>query len=891
MIGCPIDYYTDNIIFNADKSCWAVFWLTGYDYDFLSIEGKQSMLFRTARFLAEIVSEAQILIIPIQQDLKEHFKELRKKIRKEDVLYNQAENHINLTEDYLQKAVKAKGATNDYRTYIVVKLTNDSDEVITDTLNTMKDKIQYIIKDPINAFNVFLNLDTKDIMQSKIETIMNLADDWFFGQQLRIGMQKVDAEETQWVFRRMAYRGLARNIKLFYKSQDRTKQWQPKKEHIGVGKEKVLRPWSRDVVNLFSGVIKAKNRVVTVETDGSTSYQTFMVLTHIPDEIDFPETEPWIYLLQKNDTQAEVCIHIRATEYKQGLHNLDLKKREIDSQIEHVDSAHAQIPDDLMESKVYADEMEKELKDNKFPILKIAVTICLAAENRELLERKVQTIKTKYEDKHFGIERPLSDQRKLFMQFIPSVSVTIKDYVMPITPLILAGGVIGATHGLGDNVGPFIGSTGKERKHVFLDLGLACLKNMSASATFFGNLGVGKSFNANLLLLLNVIYGGYGLIFDPKGERAHWVEELKILDGLITSVCLSPDPKYKGQLDPYNIYRDDLNAANELALNVITELFGIDSKADEYTILLETTNSMESEKIRSIMKLAEIMDRYSPNDKLYEKAQNLARRIRAQKKVGMSMLLFGDGEEEAISIDNRLNILMIQNLKLPSPDKQKKDYSREENVSIVIMMVLSHFAKKFAMVKRPVFKLILFDESWALGKTTEGANLYDFLARMGRSLYTGCIFNGHSVLDIPTEGVRNAITYKFCFNTTNSKEAERMLDFLRLENTQENRAKLMCLGNGECLFQDLYGRVGKLKFDAVFQDIIDVFSTTPKTETNEGNMEEDKSEGSEEDAELIPEPDMDPEQILKNEKEADTEDVLMIKDADLSINIFEREKV
>ena len=134
------------------------------------------------------------------------------------------------------------------------------------------------------------------------------------------------------------------------------------------------------------------------------------------------------------------------------------------------------------------------------------------------------------------------------------------------------------------------------------------------------------------------------------------------------------------------------------------------------------------------------------------------------------------------------------------------------------------------MVKRPVFKLILFDESWMLGKTTEGVKLYDFLTRMGRSLYTGCIFNGHSVLDLPSEAVRNTITYKFCFRTNSDAEAERMCLYMGMEATANNKEVIKSLGNGQCMFQDLDGHVGILKFDAVFQDIIDVFSTTPKTE-------------------------------------------------------------
>lgn len=54
--------------------------------------------------------------------------------------------------------------------------------------------------------------------------------------------------------------------------------------------------------------------------------------------------------------------------------------------------------------------------------------------------------------------------------------------------------------------------------------------------------------------------------------------------------------------------------------------------------------------------------------------------------------------------------------------------------------------------------------------------------------------------------------------------------YMGMEATANNKEVIKNLGNGQCMFQDLDGHVGILKFDAVFQDIIDVFSTTPKTE-------------------------------------------------------------
>lgn len=827
---CPINYFVDNLIFLADKSCWAAFRLIGYDYDFLDDENKISLLYKSARFLSGLISRAQILIIPMEQNNKDHFNKLRSRIRKTDPLYDAASAHAIDTEKYLAKTLTSSGDVNDYRFYLIVKLDEDNP----DFMDTLRDAYQYLLKNPANAMNVALNLDTKDILSSRIRKAISTADRFYSAEYKKMNMEAITGEELQMLFRRLSYRGLNDPIPLFY-ADDNYTQWHPASEKIELdNSESIVRPYNRDVVNLFSGVIRSKNRVLTVTHNNKTSYQTFLVITHIPEPLEFPGCE-WLYMLQKYNTQAEVCISLKNINYREALSKIDLKNREINSQISNVLEANARVPEALYDGQNAAASLEAEIRTYREPVLYTSVTICLAADSPEKLEEKVILIKEAYEDMQFAVERPVADQIKLYMQFIPGNYVAISDYIMKLTPLCLAGGIIGAVHELGDKVGPYIGTTGAERKPVYLDLSQAPLRNKSATSTFFGNLGVGKSFNANLLLFLTVLYGGYGLIFDPKGERTHWKTDFAVLNGMINLVSLGADASYKGKLDPYNIYRDDIDMANELALNIIAELFRISPTSSEYTALLTAAKQLKEDylsgtHVPSMLYLASILERFDKEDDLYPTAFGLARRLRLQEVAGMSTLLFGDGSEDAISLDHRLNILQIQNLKLPSPDTPKTDYTNEEMLSTVIMMVLSHFAKKFALVKRPVFKCILFDESWALGKTAEGVKLYDFLSRMGRSLFTGIIFNGHSVLDIPTEGIKNTISYKFCFQTINDNEAVRMCNYLGLEPTEENKDVIKNLNNGQCLFQDLDGHVGLLDFDAVFQDIIDIFSTTPTTD-------------------------------------------------------------
>ncbi|MCL1995513.1 MAG: ATP-binding protein [Defluviitaleaceae bacterium] len=825
MLKCPILYFQDNLVFGKDKTCWAIYEATGFDYDLLSNEAKNGILHKLTRFISSINVEAKLLIVPVKQNAKEHFENLRQRPISDEELKETKNNLLTMTENYLLSSLENTGNINDYRTYVVVKMATSTEFP---ALAKAKEIYEYFIKQPINALNVFMNLGQNGMLQSKIDFYKKMAHKFASDNQNRMSLQEISTATTQWLLRRPAFRGLEKDVKLFYKSSN--EEWRPYSLSININQEKILKPYYRDTINLFSGVIHQENRHLKIEHDGQSSYQTFLSINNIPEIMEFPSCE-WIYMLQRNNSQSEICIHFKNVEHRESLRMIELKKREANSQIENILSANADIPTDLHEMKEESDTLEIELKAGRLPLCQVSVTICVSSDNKDDMEKKADLIKMMYEDLNFSIERSYADQLKLYMSFFPSTGHATKDYIMRLTPQSLSSGIFGATNVLGDTVGYYIGTTGLSAKHVYLDLSLAPRLNKSAAATFFGNLGYGKSFNANLLVYLNFIDGGYSLVFDPKGERSHWAD-FPLFKKHINVVTLIPDRKFEGMLDPYNIYHDSIEEANNLAMNIICELFEITSQNNEYIVLMEAQSKL-SENYKnnstkpSMQELYNVINDFEASDNLKNSATNLARRINAMRKSSLSALLFGNGTESSIKLDNRINLLQIQNLTLPSAETAKSDYTNEEKLSTVLMIVMANFAKRFALEPRKSFSLILFDESWALGKTTEGVKLYDFLSRMGRSLYTGCIFNGHSVLDIPTEGIKNTITYKFCFNTQNKEEAKRMLEYLGLEITIANIDLVQNLGNGQCLFQDAFRRVGILTFDAVFTDVISLFSTTP----------------------------------------------------------------
>lgn len=826
MYSFPIKYFESKLIFNSNKrECYAVYRINGYNYDFRSDESKIKILNRFARFIANMGTEAKILIIPVSQDIDNHYSRILKKMNAKNPLYSAARGHAEGTSAWLKNKLKISNNVNDYRAYVVTKLSLSNN-----ALNDIKEALTYLIKSPMRTIQEFLGVDYRDILQREFEAFSNLADDYLKRQDKRVSITPTDEYELQWLLRRPFFRGLG-DFKLRVnkdKDDEFALPWTPFSERIIKDGEVAVRANSREVLTLTDGLVDiSEPRVLKVHHgDDRVSYQSFLAVAHIPDGIIYPGNE-WLLALQDYEIQTEVCISINTVEHKDSIRNIGRKKREIDDQIQHTTENNEEIPDELLDSKELARELEAELRNSKAPIANTSIYFCFFSDDRKELENSITLIKEIYEDNDFVIERPMSDQLKLFMEFIPGTGRYVTDYIQPLPPRTLAGGVIGATRLLGDNLGQYIGTTGILEKNVYLDISRACRLNRSASAAFLGTLGGGKSFNANLLFYLSVLYGGFGLVLDPKGERTNWARDLPEFEGQINIITLSADYEDKGKLDPFLIYKNNMEEAGYLAISILAELFKLNPKDDEYLVVMEAIDWVKKQERPCMVKLAERLLNWPETDEFRPVAIRVGRRIVQMRNMAMAGLLFGDGTEQGLNFENRINVLQIQNLCLPKPDTPKEDYTPEEVLSTVLMLPIASFARTFMHMDRRVFKVVLFDEAWALSCTSQGLKMMDALIREGRALYAACFFIGHSVRDMRGEGIKNNVSYKFCFKATDNEEVKRVLEFMDLEVTDDNINEVKNLRNGQCLFQDLEGRVGKLQFDAVFEHLKKAFDTTP----------------------------------------------------------------
>ena len=819
----PVKYFENNLLFSKSRrACWAGYQIEGFSYDYLSAEKKINMLNATTRFVANIGTEAKILIVPTAQAVGMHYDRIIQSLDRHDALYDIAREHAQGTKLYLEEQASVDGVSNEYRVFLFTRLPEQKRS------GTF---FQKLIQSPVRTIEEFMDVNTAEIYENEIRNYQTLAAQYEREQSNRLRIRRLSALDLQWLFKRMARRGLSGEILLHEGKEN--KAWNPAFRTELKSGERAIRPYERDILTLAESTIFPEERCLRVlNSDGRTSYQTFLTVSDIPDGIGFPGGE-WLLMLQDFAVPTEVCIHISNIEYRESERKLDNKKREIDSQIEHV-AQNDRVPDELWAAQENVETLKQELKPANDPLTRASITICTAAESKEEMTANANFIKDRYEDVHFGIERPMSDQYKLFMEFIPGTGRYVTDYILPLPPKTLAGSMFPASRLLGDNEGHYIGTTGILMKKVFLNLAQACQRNRSASAAVIGTLGGGKSFLSNLLLVLHCLTGAKALIIDPKGERTLWPETLPGFADQITVTTLSAGKEDQGKLDPFFLYRDNLDEACDLAKDILCELYGMTNKDEEYFAMTEALQVIKTVDKPCMTKLVEILKNFDDDDTdMKTAATRLARRIVATRNIGMSRLLFGEGDEEGLNFDAKINIVQIQNLELPEPDTPRDDYNEREQISTVLMLPIATFAKRFARIDKKHFKLVLFDESWALNTTKAGTALFNFLARMGRSLNAGAIFIGHSVSDLKGDGIKAAITYKFCFKAKVNEEVARVLDFLDLEQTQENIELVKNLENGHCLFQDLEGHVGELAVDPVWDDFVTAFNTTPTSEEHE----------------------------------------------------------
>ena len=262
-----------------------------------------------------------------------------------------------------------------------------------------------------------------------------------------------------------------------------------------------------------------------------------------------------------------------------------------------------------------------------------------------------------------------------------------------------------------------------------------------------------------------------------------------------------------------------------LAIDILAFLTGISSRdGEKFPVLRKAVRTVSQNQNHGLLQVIEELRKEDT-----AVSRNIADHIESFTDYDFAQLLFSDGSvENAISLDNQLNIIQVADLVLPDKDTTFEEYTTIELLSVSILIVISTFALDFIHSDRSIFKIVDLDEAWAFLNVAQGETLSNKLVRAGRAMNAGVYFVTQSSGDVSKESLKNNIGLKFAFRSTDTNEIKQTLEFFGLDSEDENNQKrLRDLENGQCLMQDLYGRVGVVQIHPVFVELLHAFDTRP----------------------------------------------------------------
>ena len=812
----PIKYIDNNLVWNKDNEVFAYYELIPYNYSFLSAEQK-FIVHDSFRQLIAQSREGKIhaLQIATESSIRSQQEQSKKLVtgKLKEVAYQKIDEQT-------EALVSMIGDNQvDYRFFLGFKLMVTEEQL---NLKNIKKSAWLTFTEFLHEVNHTLMNDFVSMPNDEINRYMKMEKLLENKISRRFKVRRLEIDDFGYLMEHLYGRdGIA--------YEDYEYQL-PKKK---LNKETLIKYY--DLIRPTRCVIEESQRYLRLEHEDKESYVSYFTVNAIVGELDFPSSEIFYFQQQQFTFPIDTSMNVEIVENRKALTTVRNKKKELKDLDNHAYQAGSETSSNVVDALDSVDELETDLDQSKESMYKLSYVIRVSAPDLDELKRRCDEVKDFYDDLNVKLVRPAGDMLGLHSEFLPASKRYINDYVQYVKSDFLAGLGFGATQQLGETTGIYMGYSVDTGRNVYLQPSLASqgvkgtVTNALASA-FVGSLGGGKSFCNNLLVYYAVLFGGQALLLDPKSERGNWKETLPEIAHEINIVNLTSDKGNAGLLDPFVIMKN-VKDAESLAIDILTFLTGISSRdGEKFPVLRKAVRSVTQSDSRGLL---HVIDELRREDTPI--SRNIADHIDSFTDYDFAHLLFSDGTvENAISLDNQLNIIQVADLVLPDKDTTFEEYTTIELLSVSMLIVISTFALDFIHSDRSIFKIVDLDEAWAFLNVAQGETLSNKLVRAGRAMQAGVYFVTQSSGDVSKESLKNNIGLKFAFRSTDLGEIKQTLEFFGIDKDDENNQKrLRDLENGQCLLQDLYGRVGVVQIHPVFEELLHAFDTRPPVQRNE----------------------------------------------------------
>ncbi|GAA0407241.1 hypothetical protein Acor_50820 [Acrocarpospora corrugata] len=598
------------------------------------------------------------------------------------------------------------------------------------------------------------------------------------------------------------------------------------------------RRWGQgEIESLVEGQIHNGRSLLRIEQPTGDSFTAHLSFARFPDLMPFPDGEPWMHFGDQLPFPVEISSRMRLISPVRASKDVARKLAHARDMDIHIREAGAEAPLALAEQIDAARMLEHGITKERLPFVYGWHRMSVSAPTEEMCVQRVEAVVEHYRDLGIDVVNSTGDQFSLFCEALPGEKVRVNAYAQRQPLRTIAGGMAHATVDLGDRrddgnagwLGPYIGETlGRARSIVHFDPLVAATRNRPTAIAITGEPGGGKTTLALLLIYQMALRGVTVAVIDPKGDASSLVELLHQRGRRARTIPLmSAAP---GLLDPFS-FGDDIAAKKTMATETLRLLLPRMSEERE-SAMIQAVAAVANQPDPSLGKVVDHLERTED-----AASKNLGAVLRSMSDMRLARLCFDRSGGEQIDTEGWTTVFTLGGLTLPDVATGRDDYSYEQRLSVALLYLVSQFARRLMNgLDRRTPKVIFLDEAWAITSTPEGAKLVPEVSRMGRSRNTALVLVSQNAGDLLNEQVTNCLSSVFAFRSTERVEVEHVLELLGVDPSEEHKAVLRSLGNGECIFRDLDGRAGRIGVDLISPELLRWLDTNPTHDKPGENM-------------------------------------------------------
>src|SRR5699024_3155667 len=403
----------------------------------------------------------------------------------------------------------------------------------------------------------------------------------------------------------------------------------------------------------------------------------------------------------------------------------------------------------------------QSFKSNKSHFIKWVASFVVYGKTKDECRSNANTIRRALKNMEIYCVRPIADQLQLFYKFLHGTPIMFdRNWVQRTTEEGFAENLFGVSDKLGSNVGFYFGKVCKSTQSMTLDESIRSSRDIVLFLPFIANEGIkgaatdsphisitgqtgkGKSFLVKLILIYLSFLNTKILMTDPKNEIEYWFRKVvddpdirvqypyfvELINKFHYITFDSTDPNNWGVLDPICFL--DASEARDTAESIIQQIYNLDSKDDVKTEVLKSLSQVIEDRQRG-KKVGLMHVVYHLQESNSKSVKNAGDLLYQMSQDSVLQLIFSEGQNKGIKLDQKISILQIEGLDLPKEDDDPNFYSDSEKKSLCLMIPLAKFCEKFGSSNRNENTATIFDEAWTLTNARGGKNLVKQMKRVG----------------------------------------------------------------------------------------------------------------------------------------------------------------